>query len=85
MIRVPLRLRSGGREVELSAILNTGFESDLPLISVPLHVAEELGLYLGETREFDTIGSFRGLALVSDKPIEVSVRKGVGGRGRRPT
>lgn len=81
MIRIPLRLRSGAGEVEVSALLNTGFESDVPLISLPVHVVEELGLELGEAREFDTVGSFRGLALVSRRPVEVVVEKG--GRASR--
>ncbi len=75
MIRIPLRLRYRGREKSIEAILNTGFESDVPLLSVPLDVAKELGISLRLVREFDTIGRFRGLALISDDVIEVIVEK----------
>ena len=76
MIRIPLRLRYRGKEKFIEAILNTGFESDIPLLSVPLNIARELGISLRLVREFNTIGRFRGLALISDEVVEVIVEKG---------
>ena len=46
MIRIPLKLRHGGREAFIEAVLNTGFEADAPILSLPLRTAEELGLRL---------------------------------------
>jgi len=75
MIVIPLRLRYRDREVYVDAVLNTGFESNAPLISLPLDLDEELNVGFSEVKEYDTVGRFRGLAMISDEPIEVTVEK----------
>jgi len=47
LLRIPVRLRRCGKEVEAYALLNTGFESDEPVVAVPPEVASELGLRYG--------------------------------------
>ena len=76
MLRIPIRVRYRGKELVLEALLNTGLESDVPVISVPLHVAEELGIELSEVREYSAVGRFRGFVLVSNEPVEVIVSRG---------
>ncbi|ACB40629.1 hypothetical protein [Pyrobaculum neutrophilum] len=44
-LRVRIRLRAGRREVETSALVNTGFESSAPDVAVPVEVARRLGLW----------------------------------------
>ena len=44
-IRVRVRLVVGGKAVETSALVNSGFESDRPDICVPLSLAKSLGLW----------------------------------------
>ncbi len=45
VVRVLLRLSAGSVSIEVPAIVNTGFESDVPEVIVPEKVAEDLGLY----------------------------------------
>ncbi len=45
VVRVLLRLSAGSASIEVPAIVNTGFESDVPEVIVPEKVAEDLGLY----------------------------------------
>lgn len=47
--RVRVRLKVGGRVFEGRALLNSGFETDSPDVVVPVHVANELGLWPPET------------------------------------
>ncbi|MEM2282961.1 MAG: hypothetical protein QXH26_05445 [Candidatus Hadarchaeales archaeon] len=42
-VRVRVRVEAGERKVETSALVNSGFESEVPLIILPLRVAEALG------------------------------------------
>ncbi len=55
-----IRLRSGSNEVESSALLNSGFETDSPDVAVPVRVARALGLWppsrMGELITLDTGG-----------------------------
>lgn len=44
-IRLKLRLESGGRSVEVVALVNSGYETARPELLVPEGVASELGLY----------------------------------------
>ena len=44
-VRGRVRIRAVGKEVETSALVNTGFESNLPEVILPTPVAERLGLY----------------------------------------
>jgi len=42
-VRVKLRIRSKEREMKTSALVNTGFESDLPEVLLPFRAAEAPG------------------------------------------
>lgn len=44
-VRVKVRIKYGGRSVDLIALVNTGYETDVPEILVPLDIAEKLGLW----------------------------------------
>ncbi len=44
-VRVRVRIGFGGKSVEAVALLNTGFEGDVPEILVPLDTAERLGVW----------------------------------------
>jgi len=44
-VRVRVRLRYGSSSVDLVALVNTGYETDVPEILVPVDVAENLGLW----------------------------------------
>ena len=75
MLRIPVKLRRGSKEVEVSALLNTGFESDVPIIAVPPEIALELGLSVG--REVDFIDPLltHGVVYLSEE-VDVLVTKG---------
>jgi len=44
-VRVRVRLRYGSSSVDVTALVNTGYETDVPEILVPVDVAERLGLW----------------------------------------
>lgn len=44
-VRIKIRIRSYQSEVETSALVNTGFETDEPEILLPANLAKDLGLY----------------------------------------
>jgi predicted aspartyl protease len=44
-VRVKVELRVGKRKKVVSALVNTGFESEEPDIGIPTEVARELGLW----------------------------------------
>jgi len=45
-VRVRLRVRArGGKEVEASALVNSGFETEKPQLLIPLRLAKEVGLW----------------------------------------
>ena len=46
-VRVKLRVRSGVNEIVSPALVNSGYESDVPELLLPEQVAEALGLYPG--------------------------------------
>ena len=43
-VRVKVRVRYRGASLDLVALVNTGYEADVPEILVPMSVAEKLGL-----------------------------------------
>ena len=46
-VRVKLRVRSGVNEIVSPALVNSGYESDVPELLLPEQVAEALGLHPG--------------------------------------
>jgi len=75
-VRVRLRIRRGKREIESSALVNTGFEAEDPEILLPAKLAEELGLYPPGTgaiiQEYDVVGGVAILVKCSER-IHVEV------------
>jgi len=74
-LRIPVRLRHLDREVEAPALLNTGFETDVPVVALPLQVALELGLRVGERRMYFGPGRLIGEAFLAGK-LTVVVESG---------
>jgi predicted aspartyl protease len=44
-VRVRVRIKYGDAALDLVALVNTGYETDVPEILVPVSVAEKLGIY----------------------------------------
>ena len=44
-VRVKVRVKYGGASLDLAALVNTGYETDVPELLVPVEVAERLGLW----------------------------------------
>ncbi len=65
-IRVRIRISYGERSVTTYALLNTGYEGDVPEILVPISIAEKLGLWpnLPENVLIETYRSASGLMRV---------------------
>lgn len=61
-VRLRLRIKVGGKEIEETALLNSGYESQEPELAVPTPVAEKLGLWplpegtRAEYVEYETAG-----------------------------
>ncbi len=74
-LRVKLRIKAGGREVLTSALINTGYEADVPSILLPKKLAEALGFYPPATADVVTALTVGGEAFLlrSSEPVEVSV------------
>ena len=83
-VRVRVKLRSGGRAVETSALANTGFESDREEVLLPVRLAERLGLWPPPPGSLtETYVSASGYMRVVRVPgaLEVSVVTEEGERG----
>ncbi|MEM3382233.1 MAG: hypothetical protein QXQ11_08775 [Candidatus Bathyarchaeia archaeon] len=74
-IRVKIKVKFGGKELETSALVNTGFETDQPEILLPARLAEILGLYPPKARsilqEYSVVG---GTTAVIKSPEKIDVR-----------
>jgi len=44
-VRVKVRVKYSGKSVDLIALVNTGYETDVPEILIPVDIAEKLGLW----------------------------------------
>jgi len=58
-VRLKLRVKIGGREVEVVALLNSGYEAPTPQLLIPMNLAHILGLDSIENYvevEFETAG-----------------------------
>ncbi len=79
VVRVRLKLKSvTGREVEVSAIVNSGYESINPELLIPVDVGESLQLYPvlpsgSEVREYVLADGSRARLIKIPSVLEVSV------------
>jgi len=55
VVRVKIRIWRGGREVETSALANSGYESETPQIMIPKRLAEILGLWPPPLESFESV------------------------------
>ena len=76
MLKIPVELRYRGKVIQVLALLNTGFETDVPVIALPPHVVRELGIEVSGVREYVAIGRLHGVVLVGNDLVTVVVRKG---------
>ncbi|MCC6042901.1 MAG: hypothetical protein LM598_04665 [Candidatus Verstraetearchaeota archaeon] len=65
-VRVRVRVRYGGTSFDMVALVNTGYETDVPELLVPVSVAERLGLWpkLPEDTVVETYKTASGLMRV---------------------
>jgi len=65
-VRVRLKVEFKAKEAEVIALVNTGFESDVPELLIPLQLARELGVWpnLPEGTLIETYRSASGLVRV---------------------
>ena len=65
-VRVRLRIEYGNSSVDVIALVNTGYETDVPEVLVPVEVAEKLGLWpkLPENTVIETYKTASGLMRV---------------------
>lgn len=74
-VRVKIKVKFGGKELETSALVNTVFETDQPEILLPARLAEILGLYPPKARsilqEYSVVG---GTTAVIKSPEKIDVR-----------
>ena len=68
-------MRRGGREVQVDALLNTGFETDEPVVALPLTVASQLNLTPGGRRLYLGPGMMVGEVYLAGKVV-VEVESG---------
>ncbi|RLG73284.1 MAG: hypothetical protein DRO08_02290 [Thermoprotei archaeon] len=59
-LRIKVKICYRSKCVETLALLNTGFETPVPMISLPIELAEKLGLQVGTPIEFEGPGLTRG-------------------------
>ena len=70
-VRVKIKVKFGGRELETSALVNTGFETDQPEILLPARLAEIFGLYPPKAgsllQEYSVVGGTTAVVKSSEK------------------
>jgi len=82
-VRVRVEVEYGERRVTTTALLNTGYESDVPEILIPLSVAEQLGVWPKLPRDAiaETYRTASGLMSVYRIPggkVRLVLEEGVG-------
>ena len=70
-LRIPIRLRHKGFEVNVNALLNTGFETDEPVVALPLNIASQLNLTPGEKRFYFGPGALVGEVYLAGKVMVI--------------
>ena len=73
-LRIPIKICKEDKHLNVIALLNTGFETEEPIISIPPSIAEQLGLSINEALEFEGPAYLRGLTYISDR-VRVIVEK----------
>ena len=75
VVRVRLRIKGRTGQVELPALVKSGFEADGPQLILPVEVAQELGLLAEATllEAFEVAGGGRALGYRVRRPIEVEL------------
>jgi predicted aspartyl protease len=65
-VRVRVRIKYSGKSVDLIALVNTGYETDVPEILIPVDIAEKLGLWpkLPDDTSVETYRTASGLMKV---------------------
>lgn len=71
-VRVRVKIESGGRKLETSALVNTGFETETPQLLLPEAAARKLGLSIegAERKEYVSVG---GVVRLYKSPSQVKV------------
>lgn len=59
-LRIKVKICYKSKCVKTLALLNTGFETPSPMVSLPIDLAEKLGLQVGSPIEFEGPGLTRG-------------------------
>ena len=73
-LRIPVKLKHNDKEVEVNALLNTGFETDEPVVALPLTIASQLNLTPGEKMFYLGPGALVGeVYLAGEVTITVKV------------
>lgn len=75
-LRIPVKLKFGDKVVEVKALLNTGFETDEPVIALPLTVASKLKLPLKEKKLYIGPGKMLGEVFLAEKITVIVEFKG---------
>ncbi len=74
-LRIPIKIKHKDIEIEVKALLNTGFETDVPIVALPLTIASQLGLTPGEKRLYIGPGRIVGEVYLAGK-VMVFVKTG---------
>lgn len=74
-VRVKIRIELNDKRIETPALVNSGFETDVPTLVIPLKIAEMLGIDVKELREETYLGAGGTLVPVRSfsKETKVSV------------
>ncbi|MGB9631227.1 MAG: hypothetical protein ACP5KE_06190 [Candidatus Methanodesulfokora sp.] len=73
-IRVKVRLRVGEKDAVVSALVNSGFESNEPDICIPLALAEELGVWPSQRVESEEASTAGGEVPVFRVPVSAELQ-----------
>jgi len=60
VLRIEVKICYKGKCINTLALLNTGFETPIPMVSLPIELAEKLGLNVVSPIEFEGPGLTRG-------------------------
>ena len=74
-LRIMVKICHAGKCINTSALLNTGFETPEPMVSLPIELAEKLELNIESSIEFEGPGLTRGSSYLGDK-VKITVSTG---------
>ena len=74
-VRVWIRIRLGGREALVSALVNSGFEAEEPQLVIPLRLYEVLGMSSDRIsiEDFSTAGGGRASGYRLEDPVDLEL------------